>query len=179
MARVVVNKLSVGGDSATADPPTLQSIRLAYGVGSGREATPSAADFRTTYQVTIPVFSLGGLDPDGVYEFDGSMLMSALTERAQRRRWGVRLELELIQTAGSAGAADVVVEGPDAAGELSLVGPAQGESLPGGGRRLVVATAVVTDAAGVTKLDGTYRIGLGEAAPRPVNVAFGRFEFEG
>lgn len=179
MARVVVTKLAVGGDSATADPPTLQTIRLAYGVGSGREATPSTADFRTTYQVTIPVFSLGGLDPDGVYEFDASMLLGQLTDRAQRRRWGVRLELELIQSAGSAGAADVVVEGPDGAGELSIVGPAQGESLPGGGRRLLVATAVVTDPAAVTQLDGTYRIGIGDATPRPVNVAFGRFEFEG
>jgi len=179
MARVVVSKLDVGGDSATADPPTLQTIRLAYGVGSGREAVPSASDFRTTYQVTIPVFSLGGLDPDGVYEFDGSLLLGALTERAQRRRWGVRLELELIQTAASAGAADIVVEGPDGAGALSVVGSAAGESLPGGGRRVVVATAVVNDPGAVTSLDGTYRIGLGDAAARPVNVAFGRFEFEG
>lgn len=180
MARIVVPRLEVGTGAAASDTlvaaPSLQAIRIAYGVGGGRESVPTADDFRVTYHVTIPVFSLGGLDPDGVHEFDAGQLLQSLVTRAARRHWGVRLELELHQDADAAGRHDVIVDGPSEA--LTVPGGGQGESLAGGARSIVVATNVIVQPDAVGTLDGAYAISAGDATRR-VTVALGRYEFEG
>ncbi len=191
MARVVVPRLpdsTAAIDSAsgpqTVDAPTVVAIRLAFGVGKA-DSAPTPQSFKLTYHLSIPVFSLGGLDPDGIYEFDAAALFDTITSRAQRRRWGVRLELELEQSPASVSLADVIVEAPfdDALG-LSVLGQSgRGKPLPGGGRSIVVASGLVTSAAGVEKLSGTYAVRLdgGEAldsATREVRIDATRFEFE-
>jgi hypothetical protein len=172
---------SSGAQSETKiDAPTLTAIRIVYGVGSTRDAAPSAADFKPTYAVEIPIFSLGGLDPDGVYEFDAGALLSTIQSRAERRRWGARVELELQQSSAAVSASDVVVTGPsEAAGDLSLIGPARGSTTEGGGRRLVVGSPVIGDPAALTGFSGTWTIAAGDAPPRQVTLALSRFEFEG
>ncbi len=194
MARVVVPRLpdsTAAIDPAsgpqTVDPPTVVAIRLAFGVGKA-DSAPTSQSFKVTYHLSIPVFSLGGLDPDGVYEFDAAALLDTITSRAQRRRWGVRLELELEQSPQSVSQADVVVEAPfdDALG-LSVLGQSgRGKPLPGGGRSLVIASGLVTSAADVAGLSGGYSIALdsGEQGPaiesaiREVRIDSTRFEFE-
>lgn len=178
--RLVIPALPGGASSgAKIDAPSVTAIRIAYGVGSTRDASPSGGDFKPTYALEIPLFSLGGLDPDGVYEFDAGALLHTIQSRAQRRRWGVRVELCLEQTAAAVSAGDVAITAPsDVAGELSLVGPGRGATLEGGGRRLVVATQVVLDPEAARGLSGTWTIELG-AASRTVELALSRFEFEG
>lgn len=180
--RLVIPALPGGASSAAkVDAPIVTAIRLVYGVGSTRDAAPSTADFKPTYAVEIPLFSLGGLDPDGVYEFDAATLLSTIQARAQRRHWGMRVELQLEQNAAAVSAADISVTAPsDGAGELSIVGPAGGTTTQGGGRRLVVATPVALEPAAVSALSGTWTIAIGDAAPaREVKLALTRFEFEG
>lgn len=178
--RLVIPALSGGASTgAKIEAPTVTAIRLVYGVGSGREAVPSGTDWKPTYAVEIPLFSLGGLDPDGVYEFDAAGLLRTIQSRAERRRWGLRLELSIEQTAAAVAAGDVVVTAPNAAGELSVIGPARGTTTEGGGRKLVVGTGVVVDPDAVDTLSGAYGIEAGDAAPRKVTVALNRFEFEG
>ena len=71
--RLVVRRLpegsvAPGGDEMrTVDPPALAGIRLVFGVGMEPEASPTADDFHPVYTISMPVFSIGGLDPDGVY----------------------------------------------------------------------------------------------------------------
>lgn len=194
MARVVVPRLpdsTAAIDSAsgpqTVDPPTVVAIRLAFGVGKA-DSAPTPQSFKLTYHLSIPVFSLGGLDPDGVYEFDAAALFDTITGRAQRRRWGVRLELELEQSPQAVSLADVVVDAPfdDTLG-LSVLGQSgRGKPLPGGGRSIVVASGLVTEAADVAKLSGTYEVHVHrnedeptiESAARQVRIDATRFEFE-
>lgn len=194
MARVVVPRLpdsTAAIDSAsgpqTVDPPTVVAIRLAFGVGKA-DSAPTPQSFKLTYHLSIPVFSLGGLDPDGVYEFDAAALFDTITGRAQRRRWGLRLELELEQSPQAVSLADVVVDAPfdDALG-LSVLGQSgRGKPLPGGGRSIVVASGLVTEAADVAKLSGTYEVQVHrnegepaiESAARQVRIDATRFEFE-
>lgn len=180
--RLVIPALPGGASSgAKVDAPSVTAIRIVYGVGATRDAAPSAADFKPTYAVDIPLFSLGGLDPDGVYEFDAGALLSTIQARAKRRRWGLRLELHLEQGAAAVSSADVSVTAPSGgAGELQIVGPARGTTTEGGGRRLVVGTSVLGDPAAVAALSGTWTIAIGDAAAsRQVNLALTRFEFEG
>ncbi len=194
MARIVVPRLpdsTAAIDSAsgpvTVDPPTVVAIRLAFGVGAV-DSAPTSHSFKVTYHLTIPVFSLGGLDPDGVYEFDAGALLQTITARAQRRRWGVRLELELEQSPQAVSAADVIIDAPfdDALG-LSVLGQSgRGKPLPGGGRSLVIASGLVTDAAAVGSLSGTYALQLRDAEEdgkvsseiRELRIDATRFEFE-
>lgn len=190
MARVVVPRLpdntasfaSVSG-SQTVDPPTVVAIRLAFGVGKA-DSAPTPQSFKVTYHLSIPVFSLGGLDPDGVYEFDAAALFQTITGRAQRRRWGVRLELEVEQSPAAVSLADVVVEAPfDETLGLSVLGQSgRGKPLPGGGRSIVVASGLVTEPNAVGMLSGEYTLRLeGDgvtSAVRPVRIDATRFEFE-
>ncbi len=177
----------------TVDPPAVMAIRLAFGVGTS-DSPPTPKTFKTTYQLAIPVFSLGGLDPDGVYEFDAAALFETLSTRAQRRRWGVRLELELQQPASSVGRADLHVELPypdDSGLTMTVLGQSgRGTPLPGGGRTVVVASDVITDANDIGRLSGTYGLQLSDQPPgsaegahvssgvRPVRIDVTRFEFE-
>lgn len=195
MPRLVVERLSEGSVPAAgatvtkADAPTVSAIRLVFGVGTGPADAPTADTFKPVYTVSIPVFSLGGLDPDGVYEFDGRALLDLLATRSNRRKWGVRLELEVAQSAATVAAADLHVDSPV---PMGVIGRSQtGVITTGGGRSVVVGSALVFDAAGVESLGGCYELSLRDADPdsdtpasiespkRPVNVAFTRFEFEG
>jgi len=191
MARVVVPRLpdstasvAPASGTQTVDPPTVVAIRLAFGVGKA-DSAPTPQSFKVTYHLSIPVFSLGGLDPDGVYEFDAAALFDTITSRAQRRRWGVRLELELEQSPASVSVADVVVEAPfdDALG-LSVLGQSgRGKPLPRGGRSIVIASGLVTRASEVAALSGEYTVrleseGAAKSSVRPVRIDATRFEFE-
>lgn len=176
---LVIAALS-GRAHASPKAPGVEAITIAFGVAKARDGKPSHDDFRTTYQLQIPLFSLGGLDPDGVYEFDASTLLSTLQARAQRRNWGVRVELTLSQTGADVAAGDLTVRAPDSAPtSMKVVGAPTGTTTSGGGRRIVVATAVVTEPTRVSDvLSGTYVASVGDAK-RNVQVHLGRFEFEG
>lgn len=195
MARVVVPRLpdsTAAIDPAsgpqTVDAPTVVAIRLAFGVGKA-DSAPTPQSFKVTYHLSIPVFSLGGLDPDGVYEFDAAALFETITARAKRRRWGVRLELEFEQSPRGVSLADVYVDAPfdDALGMSVLGQSGRGKPLPGGGRSVVVASGLVTEPAHVQQLSGTYTLRLAddpsspsvESAVREVRIDSTRFEFEG
>jgi hypothetical protein len=199
--RLVIERLSEGsvppveeGETRQVDAPSLSDIRLVFGVGKGPDGVPDERSFKPVYTVSIPVFSLGGLDSDGVYEFDAKALLSTLQERAKRRRWGVRLELELAQAAEAINAADIYVETPlaDDGPTVSLGGrSSRGTATQGGGRSLCVATSIVQGDAGVESLGGAYSIRLRDADPneggtatvessaREVKLNFTQYEFEG
>ncbi len=198
MPRLVVERLSegtvapAGSEPRRVDPPTVADIRLVFGVGASLDDPPTAATFKPVYTLSIPVFSLGGLDPDGVYEFDGTALLHTLQTRSQRRKWGARLELELMQSADTVAAADLHVTTPEVGIPMGVLGRTKtGTITAGGGRSVVVVSDVVHDGAGVEKLGGSYGLQLSDADPdaggtpavqspnRPVNLAFTRFEFEG
>jgi len=69
--RFVIERLSEGAvppageGTRKVDAPNVAAIRLVFGVGSGPDAQPTEDTFKPVYSVSIPVFSLGGLDPDG------------------------------------------------------------------------------------------------------------------
>src|SRR5690606_19899226 len=94
------------GTPKLVDPPTVAAIRMVYGVGQGSAAPPDDDTFKPTYQVSLPLFSMGGLDPDGVYEFDAGLLLDTIRHRSQRRQWGLRLEIEITQTPEAVSTAD-------------------------------------------------------------------------
>ena len=178
-----------GGAARKVDAPSLSDIRIVFGVGKGPDAAPDEKGFRAVYTVSIPVFSLGGLDSDGVYEFDAVMLLRTLRDRARRRQWAVRLELEFVQTADSIAQADVIVESPydeQGGATISIVGRSgSGAATPGGGRSITVASGLALDEAAVGRLGGTFNVRVGEPGsgvhsdPRPIRLALGQFEFEG
>ena len=187
MARLTFPRIDVGSAAKTdggveAAAPVVQAIRIAFGVGTGRDAPPSADAFRPSYVLNIPLFSFGGLDPDGVYEFDGAGLLATLQSKATKRHWGARLEVELEQAAAAVGRVDIVVEGPDGAPAPVAIGSPEGETLPGGGRRLVFGSTVITDPAGLSKVQGEYRVRQLDGDPagdaRIVRVGLDRFEFQ-
>ena len=201
--RVVVPRLpdatvikSAPGETLIVDPPAVMAIRLAYGVGPASGDGPTADTFKATYHVAIPVFSIGGLDPDGVYEFDASTLFESIVKRSIRRKWGVRLELELAQEAKTVGGCDIWIDTPfdddDDAPSMYVLGRSgYGTALPGGGRTVVLATTIVTDAKRIGSLSGIYSIQLRDTSPdsdekprlrsvaRGINIDVRRFEFEG
>lgn len=201
LRRIVVPRLpesssaSHVGESALVDPPGVEALRIVFGVGPGGDRAPTSDSFKPTYSVSLPVFSVGGLDPDGVYEFDAAQLMRTIVGRSLRRRWGIRVELELTQKAATVGRADLHVETPfedDSELELHVQGKTgTGTMLPGGVRSIVLATSVVTDPKLVSKLGGAYSVQLRDTDPqssdkpsvksltRTVNVDLTRFEFEG
>jgi hypothetical protein len=179
------------------DPPEVMAIRLAYGVGPSADKAPTEESFRTTYHVDIPVFSLGGLDPDGVYEFDGARLFDMIRKRSLRRIWALRLELELQQSAETDSLADIYIEtpfdeeDPDSPRMRVLGKTGRGLVLPGGGRTVIVATTLVHDSKRLHRLSGIYSVQLRDVDPRSegkptmaslsrgINIDLARFEFEG
>lgn len=199
--RIVVPRLpqsssaSHEGETAIVDPPGVEALRIVFGVGPSGDREPSHDNFKPTYSVSLPVFSVGGLDPDGVYEFDAALLMRTIVGRSLRRRWGVRVELELTQKAQSVGRADIHVETPfadDSDMTMTVEGKTgTGTMLPGGVRSIRLATSLVTDPKFVAKLGGAYSVQLRDTDPtsgdkptvtsltRSVNVDLTRFEFEG
>jgi hypothetical protein len=201
--RVCVPRLSEGsaaspGGGATKmfDPPIFSALRLVFGVGSPTGDAPDNDTFKPTYIVGVPVFSMGGLDPDGVYEFDAGFLLDAIRRRALRRRWGVRVEIELTQSAESVGVADLWAEAPfkeepDGPGLVVLGRTGRGTTLPGGGRTIVVATTLATDSKRAALLSGMYNVQLRDTDPdkdekpscaslvRGIQVDLTHFEFEG
>lgn len=172
--RLVIVRLSEGsvladdGEPILVDPPALADIRLVFGVGSDGEREPSADEFIPVYTVGIPVVSQGGLDPDGIYEFDAGAQLELLRSRATRRRWAVRLELEFVQSAEAIATADVwfEVDWPSEGPELTLLGPERGTTTPGGGRSLIIASSPVTDIATARALGGRFTARLRDADPR-------------
>lgn len=195
MARIVVPRLpdstaaiDLASGLQTVEAPTVVAIRLAFGVGKA-DSAPTPQSFKVTYHLSIPVFSLGGLDPDGVYEFDAAALFDTITARAQRRRWAVRLELEFEQNPRAVSLADMHVQAPfdDALGLAVLGQSGRGKPLPGGGRAVVVASGLVTEPAAVGQLSGTYTVRLQDdaedprvqSATREIRIDATRFEFEG
>jgi hypothetical protein len=196
--RLVVRRLpegsvAPGGDATrSVDPPALAGIRLVFGVGSEPDAIPSADDFHPVYTISMPVFSIGGLDPDGVYEFDAGAQLELLQSRATRRRWSVRLELELIQTHETVNTAELWFETPWRSGDPRplLLGPERGELRAGGGRSLVFASTPVASVEAARSLGGRFVAQLRDAdphgggvatiesAPLVIDVALGCYEFE-
>jgi hypothetical protein len=197
--RLVVGRLPegsvlppAGDEPRPVDPPALAGIRLVFGVGSQIDAEPSAEDFHPVYTISMPVFSLGGLDPDGIYEFDAGAQLELLRSRATARRWAARLELELIQTREAITAAELWFETPWTSGDPRPVqlGPERGEPRPGGGRSLVFASTPVTSVAAARSLGGRFLAQLRDADPHgggpatvessvlEIQVALDRYEFE-
>lgn len=198
--RVVVDRLDEGsvapvaGETRQIGAPDLTAIRIVFGVGKRPDTAPDEASFKPVYTVNMPVFSLGGLDPDGIYEFGANRMLESLQDRARRRRWACRLELEVAQPADSVSAADLYAEAPfeDDGPGFSVGGRnPQGATGAGGGRNVVLKTGLVHDEAGVTALGGTYTLQLRDADPRgdagasvespvrEVNVRLTNYEFEG
>ncbi len=178
--RLVIGRLAAGsvladdGEAIQVDPPTLADIRLVFGVGSSAELEPSADEFIPVYTVSIPVVSQGGLDPDGIYEFDAGAQLELLRSRATRRRWAVRLELEFVQSSEAMATADlwfevewpVAVQIPAPVPELIVLGPERGTTTPGGGRSITIASSPVTDIADARALGGRFCAQLRDADPR-------------
>jgi hypothetical protein len=180
------------------DAPTLAGIRLVFGVGRRPGTPPTRETFSPVYTISIPVFSLGGLDSDGVYEFDAARTLADLQERADRRGWAMRLELEIEQAADSVSAADIYVETPyaDDGPEFYVAGPdGKGTTTLGGGRRLVLASSLAHDTDTIRKLGGAFSLQLSDADPRaaggegsgeadqhssarPVELNLTRYEFQ-
>ncbi len=198
MARVVIERLSEGSmppaDAAPVrvDPPGLEGLRVVFGVGPGPDDVPTHTTFHPVYTVAMPVFSLGGLDADGVYECDAGAILSLLQSRSKMRRWAVRLELDVLQPAASVAAAELYVTGPEDGVALAVVGPGAGGTIvAGGGRCVTVASALAHEPGALAALSGRYELQISDtdpaqgtsgayrSAPRPVRVELGRFEFEG
>ncbi len=201
--RVVIPRLAEGAAALPSrdglqmfEPPQLAALRIVFGVGPATGEVPDNDTFRPTYTMSMPIFSMGGLDPDGVYEFDAGLLLEDIRKRSLRRKWGVRLELELTQAAESVPHADVYVDAPFAGeGEspgLVLLGRSgRGITLPGGARTIVVATTLAQDAKRAAMFSGVYTVQLRDVEPeaeakpkvasmaRSIHVDLTRFEFEG
>lgn len=200
--RVVIPRLAEGAAALSAkdalqmfEPPQLAALRIVFGVGAANGEPPDGESFRPTYTVSVPIFSMGGLDPDGVYEFDAGLLLEDIRKRSLRRRWGARLEIELTQAAESVPHADVFVDAPfagdDELGLVVLGRSGRGITLPGGARTIVVATTIAQDAKRTAMFSGIYNVQLRDVEPesttkpkvaslvRSVHVDLTRFEFEG
>jgi hypothetical protein len=200
--RVVVPRLSEGavplseGATRLVDPPAVTALRMVLGVGPSSDVAPTDETFKPTYEIGMPVFSLGGLDPDGVHEFDAAALLDLIRHRSLRRQWGLRLELELTQQADTVAMADIWVDTPfaDAPDQptMHVIGrTGRGTTLPGGGRTVVLATSLVHDSKRARTLGGIYSVQLRDTDPatgdepavasvaRGINVDLTRFEFEG
>ena len=200
--RVVVPRLAEGAAPLPPkdgmqmfEPPQLAALRVVFGVGPATGEPPDNDSFRPTYVLGIPIFSMGGLDPDGVYEFDAGLLLEDIRRRSLHRRWGARLEIELTQAAESVSHADVYVDAPfagdaESPGLVLLGRSGRGITLPGGARTIVVATTLAQDAKRVAQFSGVYNVQLRDVEPeaagkpkvasmvRAVAVDLTRFEFE-
>ena len=203
--RLIISRLDEGSSpppsssgifGARLDAPTLAGIRLVFGVGRRPGAAPTRETFSPVYTISIPVFSLGGLDSDGVYEFDAARTLQDLQQRANRRSWAVRLELEIEQAADSVSAADIYVETPypEDGPDFYVAGPdSKGTTTLGGGRRLVLASSLAHDQETVAALGGAFTLQLSDSDPRdgdsvpgdqqssarPVELCLTNYEFQG
>jgi hypothetical protein len=200
--RVLISRLSEGaaplptsGATHMFEPPQLAALRMVFGVGAPSGEPPDAETFRPTYTISLPIFSMGGLDPDGVYEFDAGQLLDTIRKRSLRRAWGMRLEIELTQAADSVAHADLYVDAPfadDPGLGIALLGRSgRGITLPGGARTLVIGTSIVHDSKRAALLSGVYTAQLRDVEPeaearptvaslvRNVQVDLTHFEFEG
>lgn len=159
---------ALGPETWTVDGPTLTGLRLVFGVASTPEAEPDRDEFHPAYTVAMPVVSAGGLDTDGIYEFDAGAQLELLQTRATRRKWAVRLELELAQTREAINCAELWVEAPWGGDgpELVQLGDERGEPQPGGGRTLTVATTPTGSVEQARALGGTFTVVLRDADPR-------------
>lgn len=199
MGRLVIERLSEGSvppsDSGTrsVDAPTVGAIRMVFGVGKGPDDAPELSTFKPVYTVSVPVFSLGGLDSDGVHEFDAVSMLQQLQTRSVRRTWAMRVELEIVQVANTVNSADIYIGTPfaDDGPSIEVAGRTKGGTTTvGGGRSLVLATSLAHSKADVEALAGTFTIQLCDADPqdggqagvespvREVRLAFSRYEFE-
>ena len=193
MTHVVVERLSDGkplpaGGPASVQPPEVVAIRVEFGVGSVASQIPSADAFKTVYAVEIPVFSLGGLDSDGVHEFDAASLLTRLTARASQRSWAARIALTVQQAADSVARADLHAEVLYDDGKDTGFSLLSTSTLPGGGRTATFATELGHDAEQVKALSGAFSFRVMDAAssssaqvtssPRAVQVYLARYEFE-
>jgi hypothetical protein len=177
--RIVIQRLPEGsvpafdGELRRIDPPSLADVRLVFGVGSTPELEPHAADFHPVYTISMPVVSAGGLDPDGVYEFDAGAQLELLRSRATARRWAVRLELEFVQPSEAINTAELWVETPWTSGHPrpQLLGPERGTPLSGGGRSLVIASTPVGSVDAARALGGRFTVMLRDADPQLAGVA--------
>ena len=175
--RLVIQRLPEGsvpafaGELRRVDPPALADVRLVFGVGS--EVEDDAAEFHPVYTISMPVVSVGGLDPDGVYEFDAGAQLELLQSRATRRRWAVRLELEFVQSSEAINAAELWVETPWTGGDPhpQLLGPERGTPLSGGGRSLIVASTPVHSVDAARALGGRFTVVLRDADPALAGAA--------
>lgn len=171
--RLVIQRLSEGsvpafdGELLRVDPPALADVRLVFGVGSSTEAAPDSHDFHPVYTISMPVVSVGGLDPDGVYEFDAGAQLELLQSRATRRRWAVRVELELAQPSQAINMAELWIETPWTSGDPrpELLGPERGTPASGGGRTLIVASSPVASVEAARALGGRFSVQLRDADP--------------
>ena len=197
--RLVIPRSSHGSvapasaEPRTVDAPGLAGVRLVFGVGSAPEQEPSAEDFHPVYTVAMPVFSPGGLDPDGIYEFDAGAQLELLRSRATRRRWAVRVELELVQTSEAISEAELWIEAPwseDSGVTLMSLDDAGGRPLDTGGRVLTIASSPVGELELAQRLGGSFRIQLRDVHPQlgkapgvespvfEVAMDLSRYEFE-
>jgi hypothetical protein len=172
--RIVIQRLpegsvpAFGGELRRVDPPSLADVRLVFGVGSEPELEPELADFHPVYTLSMPVVSVGGLDPDGVYEFDAGAQLELLQSRATRRRWAVRVELEFVQASEAINAAELWIETPWTSGNPrpQLLGPERGTPLSGGGRSLIIASTPVGSVDAARALGGRFTVVLRDADPQ-------------
>jgi hypothetical protein len=172
--RIVIQRLPEGsvpafdGEVWRVDPPALADVRLVFGVGSAPDLEPEPGDFHPVYTISMPVVSVGGLDPDGVYEFDAGAQLELLQSRATARRWAVRLELELVQSSEAINAAELWVETPWTSGtpRPQLLGPERGTPLTGGGRSLIIACTPVGTVDLARALGGRFLVMLRDADPQ-------------
>src|SRR5690606_23189928 len=128
---------------------------------------PTAADFHPVYTISMPVFSIGGLEHDGNYEVAAGAQPELLHSRATRRRWAVRLALELVQPRESFNAAELWVETPWLSDDPRPVqlGPERGTPRPGGGRSLVFASTPVASVEAARSLGGRFIAQIRDADP--------------
>jgi hypothetical protein len=173
LQRLVIQRLPEGSvpvctdERVHVDPPALADLRLVFGVGEAPDELPDSRSFHPVYTISMPVFSVGGLDHDGIYEFDAGAQLELLQSRAVRRRWAVRLELELVQASEAINTAEVWIETPWASGDPrpELLGPERGARVSGGGRSFVVASSPVSTVAAARALGGLFRVQLRDADP--------------
>ena len=90
--RVLVPRLAEGstplpesGSTHMFDPPQLAALRIVVGVGGPGGEPPDADSFRPTYVVSVPIFSMGGLDPE---EYTGFAFGMGL-QRVVMLRYGI------------------------------------------------------------------------------------------
>jgi hypothetical protein len=186
---LVIPRLSEGTTHSTSekiDPPTVSAIRMVFGVGRRARTEPSDDAFAPVYTVSIPVFSLGGLDSDGVYEFDAVGMLAKLQSQAVRRTWAMRLELDIVQSAETVSLADVTVQTPylDEGPSLSLM---ESATLMGGARQLTVVSTLAHTPSSVGTLGGKFALQVRDSesddgpasTERPLELNLTRFEFQG